>query len=97
MFQGRVLYPATGYLALVWETMGMVKGQPYTEIPIVFENVKFHRATNIPKDGRIYLVVMVQKVSGNFEVSIVLLILQHYECEELSIAKLGNRIIFQVK
>jgi len=25
--------------------------QMYTEIPVVFEDVHFHRATNIPKEG----------------------------------------------
>jgi hypothetical protein len=29
-----------------------MKGQMYTEIPIVFEEVRFHRATNIPKEGK---------------------------------------------
>jgi hypothetical protein len=26
--------------------------QVYTEIPVVFEDVRFHRATNIPKEGK---------------------------------------------
>ena len=29
----------------------MMNGQMYTEIPVVFENVRFHRATNIPNEG----------------------------------------------
>ncbi|KAI4502501.1 hypothetical protein M0802_002413 [Mischocyttarus mexicanus] len=29
---GRNLFPATGYLALVWETMGMIIGELYTEV-----------------------------------------------------------------
>lgn len=65
---GRNLFPATGYLVLVWETVGMMRGELYTEVPVVFENVRFLRATNIPKDGSIEFIVMVQKGSGNFEV-----------------------------
>lgn len=36
---------------------------------IVFENVKFLRATTIPSNGTMELYVMVQRTSGNFEVS----------------------------
>ena len=36
---------------LVWQTVATMNGQMYTEIPVVFEDVRFHRATNIPKEG----------------------------------------------
>ncbi|CAG9791214.1 unnamed protein product [Diatraea saccharalis] len=65
---GRNLYPATGYLVLVWETLGMMMGELYTEVSVVFENVRFQRATNIPKDGNLEFIVMIQKGSGNFEI-----------------------------
>lgn len=35
---------------------------------IVFENVRFHRATTFPKEGKLELVVIVQKGTGNFEI-----------------------------
>ncbi|XP_048482207.1 fatty acid synthase [Plutella xylostella] len=65
---GRNLYPATGYLVLVWETLGMMMGELYTEVSVVFENVRFQRATNIPKDGNLEFIIMIQKGSGNFEI-----------------------------
>ncbi|XP_045539247.1 fatty acid synthase-like [Papilio machaon] len=65
---GRNLYPATGYLVLVWETLGMMMGELYTEVSVVFENVRFQRATNIPKEGNLEFIVMIQKGSGNFEI-----------------------------
>lgn len=65
---GRNLFPATGYLGLVWETLGMMIGQLYTEVSVVFTNVKFMRATTIPKEGRVEMTVMIQKGTGNFEV-----------------------------
>ncbi|XP_047362716.1 fatty acid synthase-like [Vespa velutina] len=68
MVDGRNLFPATGYLCLVWETFGMMTGQLYTEVSVVIENVKFNRATTIPKEGKIEMIVMIQKGSGNFEV-----------------------------
>lgn len=63
------MYPATGYLVMVWETLGMMMGELYTEVSVVFENVRFQRATNIPKDGNLEFIVMIQKGSGHFEVS----------------------------
>lgn len=39
------------FQTLAWETLGLMKGELYTEVPVVFENIRFHRATNIPKDG----------------------------------------------
>ncbi|XP_047362642.1 fatty acid synthase-like [Vespa velutina] len=46
----------------------MMIGQLYTEVSVVIENVKFNRATTIPKEGKIEMIVMIQKGSGNFEV-----------------------------
>ena len=36
---------------LVWESVAIMNRQVYTEISVVFEDVRFHRATNIPKEG----------------------------------------------
>ncbi|XP_041971751.1 fatty acid synthase-like isoform X2 [Aricia agestis] len=65
---GRNLYPATGYLVLVWETLGMMMGELFTEVSVVFENVRFQRATNIPKEGNLEFIIMIQKGSGLFEI-----------------------------
>jgi hypothetical protein len=35
----------------VWKSVGLMTGQNYAEVPIVFEDVRFHRATSIPKQG----------------------------------------------
>ncbi|KAF2904462.1 hypothetical protein ILUMI_01702 [Ignelater luminosus] len=69
VIDGRNLVPATGYLIMVWETFSMMLGILLSDMAIVFENVKFHRATNIPRGGAIELIVMVQKGTGQFEVA----------------------------
>ena len=61
VIDGRNLFPATGYLTLVWETIGMMHGELYFELSVVFEDVKFLRATNIPKEGSIEFTVTIQK------------------------------------
>ncbi|XP_046964411.1 fatty acid synthase-like [Vanessa cardui] len=65
---GRNLYPATGYLVMVWETLAMMIGELFIQVSVVFENVRFLRATNIPKEGILEFIVMIQKGGGNFEI-----------------------------
>ncbi|XP_045453921.1 fatty acid synthase-like [Melitaea cinxia] len=68
VIDGRNLFPATSYLVMVWETLGMIMGQLYTELSVVFEDVRFHRSTNIPKNGQLEFIVSIQKGSGCFEI-----------------------------
>jgi hypothetical protein len=35
----------------VWKSVGLITGKHYTNVPIVFEDVQFHRATIIPEQG----------------------------------------------
>jgi hypothetical protein len=42
----------------VWESVAILNRQVYTEIPVVFEDVRFHRATNIPKEGNYHSAVV---------------------------------------
>lgn len=48
---GRVLYPATGYLVLAWRTLVRSLGVVMEATPITFEDVTIHRATILPKTG----------------------------------------------
>ncbi|CAD6237321.1 GSCOCG00002249001-RA-CDS, partial [Cotesia congregata] len=68
VIDGRNLIPATGYLALIWETIGRMMGKLYTDVSVVFEDVKFLRATTIPKEGHVELALMIQQGTGRFEV-----------------------------
>jgi fatty acid synthase len=61
IIDGRNLFPATGYLSIIWETIGMMRGELYTEVPVVFEDVRFLRATTLTKDGSIEFIAMIQK------------------------------------
>nr|CAD7446740.1 unnamed protein product [Timema bartmani] len=64
---GRVLFPATGYLTLVWKTLAKLKGKSHEELPVVLENVQFHRATIMPKEGIIKFAINILDGSGEFE------------------------------
>lgn len=48
---GRVLFPATGYLVLTWRALAKLQGQEYTRMPVCFSDVHIHRAVILPKTG----------------------------------------------
>lgn len=48
---GRVLFPATGYLCLAWKMLARALNQNMEEMPVVFEDVTLHQATILPKTG----------------------------------------------
>ncbi|XP_067015649.2 fatty acid synthase [Anabrus simplex] len=68
VIDGRNLFPATGYLYLVWNTVAEMQQVLGTSCNVHFRNVKFNRATYIPKKGFVMFFVMIHPSSGNFEV-----------------------------
>lgn len=66
---GRILFPATAYLHLVWETMGLMMGVYFFDLGVEFEDVKFIRATALPKNQDVEFTVMIQPGSGRFEIT----------------------------
>lgn len=57
----RNFFPATGYLVLIWETLGMMGGMLHTDVPVIFEDIQFLRATTLPKSGVIEVKVTIQE------------------------------------
>ncbi|XP_008180398.1 fatty acid synthase isoform X2 [Acyrthosiphon pisum] len=76
---GRVLFPATGYLSLVWKTFAKLQDKNIEEFPVVIENVQFLRATIMPKDGNVNFSISIFEGTGNFEI-----------CEGGSVAVTGH-------
>ncbi|KAK9875963.1 hypothetical protein WA026_011065 [Henosepilachna vigintioctopunctata] len=66
VIDGRNLFPATGYIDLIWETFSATKRITKSEMNIVIENCRLSRATTLQEET-IFL-IQVQKKSGNFEV-----------------------------
>lgn len=69
VIDGRILFPATGYLTIIWESLSLMTGVLLSDMKVVFEDVKFHRATNIRLDSGLQLITTIQKSTGLFEVS----------------------------
>ncbi|KAF6093695.1 fatty acid synthase [Phyllostomus discolor] len=66
---GRVIFPATGYLCLVWRTLARTLDTDMEQLPVAFEDVTLHRATMLPKTGTVPLEVRLLEASRAFEVS----------------------------
>ncbi|KAL0595770.1 Fatty acid synthase [Plecturocebus cupreus] len=66
---GRIIFPATGYLCLVWKTLARALGLAMEQLPVVFEDVVVHQATILPKTGTVSLEVRLLEASHTFEVS----------------------------
>lgn len=65
---GRVLFPATGYMTLAWRSFAKSKNSSIDKTPVVLENVVFHRATIMPKDGSVKFGINFFDGSGRFEI-----------------------------
>ncbi|KAG7205432.1 hypothetical protein KM043_007425 [Ampulex compressa] len=65
---GRILFPATGYMTLVWKTYAKMNKTNYESMPVVFEDVQFHRATIMTKDNTVKFLVNIFEGTGEFEV-----------------------------
>uniref|UniRef100_A0A1W7RAJ9 Fatty acid synthase n=1 Tax=Hadrurus spadix TaxID=141984 RepID=A0A1W7RAJ9_9SCOR len=65
---GRVLFPATGYLVLAWKALAKHKGKVFNQMPVEFENYSIHRATILSKAGITRFLVNLMHISGDFEI-----------------------------
>lgn len=51
--EGRALFPAVGYIVLVWKAFShIISVGKMSELPIAFENVKFMKATLLSDSGK---------------------------------------------
>ncbi|XP_026499944.2 fatty acid synthase [Vanessa tameamea] len=65
---GRILFPATGYLTLVWRTVAKLHNKKVEETPVILENVQFKRATIMSRDAPVRFLINVLEGTGEFEV-----------------------------
>ncbi|KYN15123.1 PREDICTED: fatty acid synthase-like [Trachymyrmex cornetzi] len=65
---GRIIFPATGYILLVWKTLAKLRGTDFEQLPVVFENVHFQRATIMPKEGTVKFSITIFEGTGDFEI-----------------------------
>jgi fatty acid synthase, animal type len=66
---GRCLFPATGYLVLVWKTFAQLNHyEDYRQMSVLFEHIQIHRATICSLNNKIVFHVNILSNSGQFEI-----------------------------
>ena len=66
---GRILFPATGYLWIMWQRLAMASGyHSYNDCPVEFFNVKFHRAAMLSKQGMTSFKLIMMPYNGHFSI-----------------------------
>jgi len=50
-----------GYLELISQTIGIMKGTLYTTVLIIFKDVNFIRVSNLSKNDAVKLTIAIQK------------------------------------
>ncbi|XP_061715319.1 fatty acid synthase-like isoform X2 [Cydia pomonella] len=65
---GRILFPATGYLMLVWRTVAKINKLEIEQAAVIFENLNFRRATIMSHVAPVCFLISLFSGSGEFEV-----------------------------
>ncbi|UJR30710.1 hypothetical protein I4U23_018230 [Adineta vaga] len=66
---GRCLFPATGYLVLVWKTFAKLYNyEDYRQMSVLFEQVQIHRATICSLTNKVIFYVNILPTNGTFEI-----------------------------
>ena len=63
---GNILFPATGYLMLAWRIYAGSLAKPWNEVPVVWEQVLFKRATFLNEDNPTKLKVTYSRKTKDF-------------------------------
>ncbi|XP_023312031.1 fatty acid synthase-like, partial [Anoplophora glabripennis] len=69
VIDGRNIFPAAGYLYLVWETFSAFNNLEMSLSQVCFEHCRFIRVTTVPKQGYFKLQINIQSSNGNFQVT----------------------------
>ncbi|XP_060865504.1 fatty acid synthase-like [Metopolophium dirhodum] len=64
---GRVLYPAAGYITLVWKVFSKLQGKWFEDVPVIFQNIKFVKPTVLNSEGTVKFNINIFHGSGDFE------------------------------
>lgn len=68
IIDGRILFPATGYMVLVWQSFAKSKYSSADKTPIILENVVIHQPIIMARDGSVKFGIKFFDGSGRFEI-----------------------------
>jgi len=66
--EDKCIFPATGYLVLVWNTIANILQIDCNQLPIQFNDVKFLNMTHLSRDKNVVLEVHYFQTSGHFSI-----------------------------
>lgn len=55
------------FQTLVWKTFAKLQNKDFEQLPVILEDVQFHRATIMPKEGSVKFLINIFEGSGQFE------------------------------
>ncbi|VVC42234.1 Acyl transferase/acyl hydrolase/lysophospholipase,Ketoacyl-synthetase, C- [Cinara cedri] len=64
---GHILYPAAGYITLIWKAFAKLHGKWFEDVPVVFQNIRFLRPTLLNTENIVKFNINILKGSGEFE------------------------------
>ncbi|XP_029176907.1 fatty acid synthase-like [Nylanderia fulva] len=76
---GKLIFPGAALILMTWKTFAKLRDINFEQIPVIFENLQFHRATFVPEKKTIKFSVNISEVTGNFEI-----------CESNAVVVSGN-------
>ena len=62
IIDGRALFPATGYIVMAWQALAQIKNVNFELLPVIMEDVKFHRATILPRSGTLQYIYYTSRI-----------------------------------
>ncbi|XP_054154671.1 fatty acid synthase-like isoform X2 [Oppia nitens] len=65
-FDGKCVFPASGYLLIVWRRLAAQYGRQWYQLPVQFDNVQFKRLTPLAEDSEVKLTVRLLQPTGEF-------------------------------
>ncbi|KAK3609643.1 hypothetical protein CHS0354_028847 [Potamilus streckersoni] len=65
---GRMLFPAAGYVVLAWKILAKHHGELYENLPVILQNVNIYKATILPQNGTLKFDVSLMTATGHFEI-----------------------------
>ena len=67
VIDGRALFPATGYLFVVWQEFARLLSTSWDQLPVIFEDIKILRKTVIQEQPIATFKLKISEVSGHFQ------------------------------
>lgn len=62
------MFPGSGYIYLIWDTVAFMHGKPINEVKIAMEDMRFLKMTAMPKDENLEFLIAICSTSGRFTI-----------------------------